>query len=136
MRQDQWLVTVTLDGKDMGVWDTLAGGATTSTETKYRPGGMGEQVSLGGQDSVDNVTLGRLLNKQDDWDTMRTLMAARTGRATVTVSRRPLDADGNPWGDPLVYNGTLMTVTPGDTDSNATAASVWQIVVSTAGGIG
>jgi hypothetical protein len=136
MRQDQWLISVTLDGEDLGTWDTMGGGAVTATETKYRPGGMEPEVSLGGQTSVDNVTLGRLLSTKDDWDTMRALMAAKVGRSTVGVSRQPLDVDGNAWGDPLSYTGKLQQVVPGDTDSNGTGASVWQIVVSTAGGIG
>lgn len=135
MRQDQWSNTVTIDGTDWGVWDTLAGGAVESGETKYRPGGMAGQVSLGGLRTVGNLTLGRLLD-QEDWEPMRQLMQKRAGKAPVSVARQPLDTDGKPFGKPLLYTGKLLTVTPGDTDSNSTAAQVWQIVISTEGEVG
>ena len=134
MRQDQWSNTVTIDGTPMGVWDTFGGGDVDSEETKYRPGGMQPQVSLGGSTSVNNVTLARLLNKED-WPTMHALMSSRVGKADVTVSRQPLDADGNPFGRPLVYTGKLQNVNPGDTDSNSADAQTWTIVVSTEGNV-
>lgn len=135
MRQDQWANTVTIDGRPLGVWDTLSGGDVDAEETKYRPGGMQPQVSLGGTTTVNNVSLGRLLGRQD-WDFMHNLMANRVGKARVTVARQPLDVDGNPFGRPLVYRGTLQNVTPGDTDSNSSDAQVWEITVSTEGSIG
>lgn len=141
MRQDQWLNTVTLHRANgtvvpLGVWDTLGGGNADASETKYRPGGMSSEVSLGGPVSIGNITLGRLLDKnRGDWDLIRELMSAQVGKARCDVSRQPLDDDGNPYGKPLNYSGKLQSVNPGDTDSNATAAQVWQIVVSTDGSV-
>jgi hypothetical protein len=136
MRQDQWSNTVTIDGAKFGTWDTLGGGAATATETKYSPGGMGPQKSLGGKNNVDNLTLGKLIEPTaDEWNAIKALMATRVGKAEVSVSRQPLDVDGNPFGEPLVYSGKLLTVTPGDTDSNSEAAQVWTITVSTHGSI-
>jgi hypothetical protein len=135
MRQDQWRNTLTIDGRPMGVWDTMDGGDVESEETKYRPGGMAPQVALGGVTTVNNVTLGRLLTS-DDWPFMRDLMANRTGKAPCIVARQPLDTDGNAFGTPLVYRGVLQHVTPGNTDSNSSDAQVWEIVVSTEGSIG
>lgn len=133
MRQDQWSNTVTIDGRPMGVWDTLSGGESDSEETKYKPGGMQPEVSLGGSRSIGNLTLARLLGRED-WDFMRGLMN-KTGVVGCIVSRQPLDGDGNPWGRPLTYRGTLKTVTPGDTDSNSSDAQTWEIVVSTEGSV-
>ena len=136
LRQDTWLNTVTIDGVDFGTWDTLQGGDPQAAETKYRPGGMQPEISLGGPNSVNNVTLAKLLTKGDYTTQLRALMVGgRIGKAHVVISRQPLDIDGNPFGDPLVYNGKLMHVLPGDTDSNASGASQWQIVVSTNGSI-
>jgi hypothetical protein len=135
MRQDQWANTVTIDGTPMGVWDTLTGGDVEAEETKYKPGGMAPAMSLGGSVNVNNITLGRLLDRSD-WDFMHNLMASRTGKAEVLVARQPLDADGNPFGRPLSYRGVLLHVEPGDTDSNSSDAQVWQITVSTEGSIG
>lgn len=133
MRQDQWSNTCTIDGRPMGIWDTLDGGESDSEETKYKPGGMQPEVSLGGSRSIGNLTLARLLGRED-WDFMHSLMN-RTGVAKVTVSRQPLDTDGNPFGRALTYRGTLKTVTPGATDSTSSDAQTWEIVVSTEGSV-
>lgn len=133
MRQDQWSNTVTIDGRPMGVWDTLSGGESDSEESKYRPGGMAPPVSLGGSRTIGNITLGRLISRED-WDYMHSLMN-RTGQALATVSRQPLDEDGNPWGRPMTYTGKIKTVMPGNTDSNSGDAQVWEIVVSTEGSV-
>lgn len=135
MRQDQWLNTITIDGRALGVWDTLSGGSVESEETKYKPGGMAPEVSLGGTTTVENVTLGRLLSRED-WDFMHHLMASRVGKARCSISRQPLDVDGNPFGRPLVYTGVLQNVVPGDTDSNSSDAQIWEITISTEGSIG
>lgn len=134
MRQDQWNNTVTIDGTPLGVWDTLGGGDVDAEETKYRPGGMQPQISLGGANTVSNVSLARLLSRED-WDFMHNLMARRVGKAKVTVARQPLDVDGNPMGRPLVYTGKLQNVNPGDTDSESSDAQRWEITVSTDGSI-
>lgn len=133
MRQDQWSNTVTINGRPMGVWDTLDGGESDSNETKYKPGGMQPEVSLGGSRSIGNLTLARLLSRQD-WDFMHQAMS-NTGNWKCTVARQPLDTDGNPFGRPLTYRGTLKTVTPGATDSNSSDAQTWEIVVSTEGSV-
>lgn len=133
MRQDQWSNTVSIDGRAMGVWDTLDGGESDSEETKYKPGGMQPEVSLGGSRTFGNLTLSRLL-AQSDWEFMRTMMN-QTGRAKCIVSRQPLDADGNPWGRPLTYRGVLKAVTPGSTDSNSSDALTWEIEISTEGSV-
>lgn len=135
MRQDQWANTVTIDGQPMGVWATFSGGDVDSEESKFKPGGMQPAVSLGGSVTVNNVTLARLLGRED-WPFMRHLMANRVGKGRVDVQRQPLDEDGNPWGQPLVYGGVLQNVTPGDTDSNSSDAQTWEITVSTEGSIG
>jgi hypothetical protein len=134
MRQDQWQNTLTIDGVPWGVWDTLQGGDVEADEVKYRPGGMANQVSLGGPSHVNNLTLARLLDKPD-WPRMKVLMSRRVGRARTSVSRQPMDVDGNPFGQPLVYTGLLQHVQPGDTDSNASAAQQWTVIVSTDGGV-
>lgn len=136
MRQDQWANTLSVNvgGKvtSLGVWDTLSGGDVAFSETKYSPGGMQPQKSLGGTKSVNNITLGRLLDTDDtdDWSTIRLLMQL-TEEADCTVSRQPLGTDKRPFGTPLVYTGKMIAVAPGDTDSNAEGAQVWTVTVST-----
>jgi hypothetical protein len=132
-RQDKWLITVSIDGKPTGTWDTFDGGGAEATDTKYKPGGMGDEISLGGKASVGNITLGRLLGKSQ-YPYMRSLLVNdRSGKARVVVVRQPLDDDGHIWGEPLTYTGTLMNIDLGATDSNGNAAQISTIVVSTSG---
>jgi hypothetical protein len=133
-RQDKWANTVTIDGARWGVWSTLAGGDVGASETKFKPGGMLPERSLGGSVTVGNLTLTRLLDAPD-WEPMRQLMINRVGKAPVVVARQPLDDDGNPFGKPLTYTGKLLNVNPGDTDSNSEGAQLWTILVSTDGSV-
>lgn len=136
MRQDQWAnsLTVQMGGRsvDLGVWDTLGGGDVAWSETKYSPGGMAPQRTLGGVKTVNNVTLGRLLDtdEKNDWATLQTIMQQRS-EVPATVTRQPLDKDGRPFGSPLVYTGMIIGVAPGDTDSNAEGAQLWTVTIST-----
>jgi hypothetical protein len=137
MRQDQWsnTLSVYLNGQwvQLGVWDTLAGGDVAFGETKYKPGGMKPEKSLGGSKSVNNVTLGRLLDQdddRDDWTLLRTLMQLDEEPPCI-ISRQPLDTSKLPFGSPLNYTGKMIAVQPGDTDSNAEGAQVWTTIIST-----
>lgn len=134
MRQDQWLNTLTIAGKNYGVWDTLAGGDIAFSENKYKKGGMKPEKTLGGTKTVNNVTLGRLLDIEDadDWDLLKGLMVLEEN-TPATISRQPLDADGNPFGKPLGYTGLVLQAMPGDTDANQEGPQVWSVVISTDG---
>lgn len=134
-RSDQYAVSVSIDGTPLGVFDTFGGGAVDSQETKYRPGAMSTEVSLGGTRTVGNVTVGRLYDLARDHDLVRWLMG-RAGRGRATITKQPLDTDRNPFGRPLVYTGKLKTVTPPDHDSNDSNPSVWTMEISTEGDVG
>jgi len=134
-RQDQYAVTLTIDGRNCGTWDTLSGGEATSEETKHRPGAMGPQKSYGGPTSVGNVTLGRVMERDRDGELARWMMSRR-GKGRCTASRQMLDTDGLPFSKPIVYTGTLLTVTPGDIDSDSSDVDMYEIEISTDGDIG
>lgn len=126
-------VTAIIGGINIGVCAFKGGGAVTAEETKYRPGSMQPEASLGGPTSVENVTCRKMFDPE-----LRGLfhtLAAMVGRASATVTSQPLDADGNPEGDPQIYRGVLMSVTPPDSDANANAAAEMEFVVSTHGSI-
>ena len=134
-RQDQFLITATYDGKPLGVWDKKAGGAPTAQDTKYRPGGMAPEVSLGGPVSVDNVTLTRMYDPVAQKALLKTLMGL-VGRARIAVTQTDLDQFGAPLGSPFTYSGTLIKVTPPDADSMSNSASLIEIEISTDGRVG
>ena len=131
-RQDQYAVTMTVDGQDFGIWDKLTGGEIDSEETKYKPGGMGASVSLGGSTEVGNLTISRLYLLARDHERIHWLIG-RAGKGDVVINRQPLDVDGNAYGRPLVYTGVLKTVTPPEVDSESSDAALLECEVTPAG---
>lgn len=127
-RADTWRTTVTLDGENMGVWDKKTGGKVTSSVTQYLPGGMAPQISLGGTKTTENVTLERLYRLQRDHKKIQKWINA-VGRGSIVINQQPLDVDGNAFGTPIVYKGTLMSVTPPENDSTSTSAAMLSIEV-------
>jgi hypothetical protein len=127
-RSSQYSVAVTVDDVDLGVFDSFEGGAGSSEETKYRPGGMGDEVSLGGQQTRENFTVARLYRQDRDHSRAHWL-DGRRGRAKVVAKKQPLDADRNPFGRPLVYTGTLLTVSFPDHDSQSDDPAVLSLEV-------
>ena len=134
MRVDQFLINLSIDGAPMGIWDSWSGGARTATGTRYRPGGMRKPVSLGGSASTENVTVGRLVYKESgDWDILVRLKETRVGKAIVEGSRRPMDDDGNPYGATERVRGTLISLTPPDSNSNEDGEAIWTIEIEPEG---
>jgi hypothetical protein len=142
MRQDQYSVSVSLVTKDrttkedrttgLGVWDKLEGGEIDSEETKYRPGAMAVQVSLGGSQNVGNVTVSRLYDLNRDHIQVDALIQA-VGKGTVTVTKQALDVNGDPYGARIVYVGMLKAVTLPDVDSESSDAALIELEVATGG---
>lgn len=131
-RQDQYSVSVAVNGANLGVWDKMSGGDIDSEETKYNPGAMGASVSLGGRKTVTNVTVSRLYDLQRDHHLAPTLIAA-VGKGDMTVVKQPLDADGNAFGSPIVYTGKLKMVQFPEHDSESNTAAMVALEMSSAG---
>lgn len=134
-REDQYNVTIsaTISGttRDLGTFDGFSGGEIDSEETKFWPGGLGEQISLGGRREVANFTVNRLYDLVRDHPIMGWL-AGGVGKGTIVASKQPIDPDRNAVGRPLVYRGTLKTVTPPDHDSESSDAGKWEMEVTSA----
>jgi hypothetical protein len=125
-REDTWLVSLSVDGRDLEIWDRWSGGEIDSDESKYRPGGMAAEISLGGTRTVGNITLGR------DYDYLRDhpllpWLISKVGAGRATIGRQPLDMNGSPQGAALTYTGTLKTVTPPDIDSMSNDAAILEL---------
>lgn len=136
MRVDQFAVSVTIDDRPLGIFDVFDGGETDSEETKYKPGGMQPQKSLGGSTTTENVTLRRLYDKdRGDPDLVRWLRT-RAGKGRSVVAKQPLDVDGNPFGKADVYTGTLKRVAAPGHDSEDSGPALFELEVSTEGSVG
>lgn len=129
-RQDQANVSATIDGEATGTWDKKDGGARTADSTKYRPGNMGQPLSLGGWADTENVTLSRIVDHQRDIVSgLLGRLLSKTGRARVSISDQSLTKEGVPIGRPLVMNGTLVGVTPPERDSESNDGALLEIEV-------
>lgn len=130
-RSDQYNVTVELDRSDLGTFDKLTGGEKDSEESKYRPGNMGEPISLGGYTSVGNVTVSRLYKLERDYPLTANLLN-RVGKGAVMVAKQSLDVDGNPYGKAIIYRGILKAVTLPEHDSESSDAALIELEISSA----
>lgn len=137
-REDLYRVKVTLVGTTNGpsgsnkcafVFDKMDGGDAQAKETKYRPGnGTEDEVSLGGANSISNITVSALMT--EDMYAWVGWMLAQNGKATMYVNKQPLDINGAPYGKALHYVGKLTGVQPPKTDSSSDSAGILTLVQS------
>lgn len=128
-RQDTWSITMKLNGNTTGVWDKKSGGAVDSDDGKYYPGDMAEPLAIGGRKTTDNVTLQRFYDLHNDHEMINTLINA-AGKGIVTVSQRPKDIEGNPFGKPIIYNGKLKRVLIPETDSESGTVALIEVEIT------
>jgi|SRR4249920_335382 hypothetical protein len=117
-RKDTYVLNVVVNGIRLGVFDKMTGGDLDSDEFKYYPGGMVPPVSLGGKVNPANVVVSRLYRLARDHDYVQKLYNG-VGKYDCKIIRQPLDIDANPYGSPIVWNGTLKRVTVPEVDSES-----------------
>lgn len=127
--QNKFRVTLNVEGNDWGVWDQKTGGKLASNTTIYNPGGGAAQVVLIGTQTVDALVLTRLYDLQRDHKNIASLFSAIGGGKCV-VKQLPLDANGNAFGDAVVWTGVLTDVTAPDVDSNSNSAALITVTLS------
>lgn len=131
-REDTHLLTLTVDrgpsvGKKItGTWDRKEGGEVDSEENKYKPGNMGEEISLGGTKTVGNVTFSRYYDWARDDDLIPWLKNG-VGYARGDMGVQMLDTAGSPKGQLMTYSGTLKTLTPPELDSTSNDIAMWSV---------
>lgn len=133
-RQDTWRITLHVEHPhnpgtmiDYGVWDKKTGGGADSDERVYYPGGMTPPISLGGRKTSSQVTLQRNYRLGRDHDNIQQLYDA-AGASQVSIAQQPLDKNGNVYGNPIVFVGTLKTVNEPDHDSEGTDPAMLEVV--------
>lgn len=129
-RVDQYDIHVKVGNQDLGTFDKMSGGAIDSEEQKYKPGGMSQQISLGGSKTIENVTVQRLYRLERDLPLVP-FLKDHVGKESVHVVKQSLDVDGHPVGNPITYEGIFKKLTLPDPDSESSAAALLQIEVST-----
>ena len=131
-REDQYSVSVVIDGTDYGIFDKCEGGEVSAEDLKYRPGGLAPAVSLGGGKTTANITISRLYDLVRDHQRTSTLFD-KVGKGQCVVMKQPLDVDGNAFGRPITYRGTLTRATPPNADSESNNAGMLELEVSVTG---
>lgn len=131
-RVSQYDVSVSIDGNNLGTFDKMSGGNIDSEELKYRPGAMQPQISLGGSVTVGNVTVSRLYDHSRD-HTSVPFLKGRVGKGVAVVRKQPLDVNGAPFGNPIVYTGKLKALNLPEPDSESDDAALMELEVSTSG---
>jgi len=127
--EQQWLVTLNVGGFDYGVFDTFTGGDVTAPAVKHRPGGMGPEVTYNSLPMYSDVTVGRVYSTQRDHPLIAQLHT-QAGNQLASVTLQPLDDNGVPWGSPRVYQGRLISIKDGKTDSNSNSPRVFEVDIA------
>lgn len=130
MSQQNHLVTVTVAGRALGIFDTRSGGEPSADITSRRTGGLGPMTQRRAQPTYADVTVSRELQLQRDHELMRWLLT-QVGRADMEVADQWLDDDGLPFGKPTVYLGRLSAATPPEHDANSTDDSLFELTMAT-----
>ena len=122
---EQWLITATMDGVSIGVWDTASGGGSTADTRGYRRGD-GSLMDRGGPATFEDLTVSRIWDNEMD---LNVRMTGLCGRAAVSVTKQQKDEDGAPFGRAKTYMGRLKGVTDPDANSNESGDAMFSFVV-------
>lgn len=113
---------------DLGTFEVLTGGNATSETTDYAPGGMAPRQQLEGEQTIEDLTVGRVFIRERDRPIWAALLASR-GQARMSIGETFLDRARNPVGAPVTYTGLVGEVTRPDYDSESTDPARYNIVL-------
>jgi len=137
-RGDQFKAQLTLTGPnaptlDNQSWDTFDGGDVDPTMEEFIPGGMGEQVAMGGMRKRQPITLTRA------WDTSMIsnylALDAASGVAPFQLIVSTLAADKITVTGTTTYTGVVGKVTPPKRAHDDSKAAMLSVALSCNGAI-
>jgi hypothetical protein len=124
----QWLITVTVDGKQLGIFDKKTGGDSMAKGNKHRPGGMGQERSYVSLITYSDLKVTRVYERTRDHELVRTLIG-KGGIVNASVTEQPLDQNGAAFGTPIIYTGRFLGLNPGDADSTSESVRMFELDV-------
>lgn len=107
-------------------FDKFSGGDAQAPVVKNRPGGMGGEQTFTSLPSYTDITVSKVFIVDKDWTNVWA-MNQMVGRGAAQITLQPLDNYGVAYGSPVVYNGRLIAVKPGQTDSNSSAVRTLEL---------
>lgn len=124
--EQNYLVSVVVDGQSLGVWDTFSGGDASATAAQHRAGGQRTMQSYPTLPKYASLTVSRVMEFTRDWTLERTLKQ-KAGLVTGSVTIQPLDATGNAWGSPQVATGQFLGTKGLKADSDSEALATYDL---------
>jgi hypothetical protein len=101
-------ITVSVDGEDLGVFDTMSEPSSSAEIESRAPGGSNVRRAVyGGPREDEAVTVTREFVPERDHAVVRRLRP-EIGFADATVREQPLDGRRLPFGTPSIYAGGLL----------------------------
>lgn len=127
--EQQSQITLTVNTQNFGVWDKMSGGDGVSKEVKYRPGGMGPEITFTSLPSYTTVTVSRVMDYSRDWELAKAY-EQQAGKLGASITEQPLDSSGNPYGNPRVLAGRFLGFKFGNADSTSDAVRMIECDIS------
>lgn len=107
--------TASFNGVPAGEFKTFSGGEINWANKGAVNGGGQTERAKAGRKTIGNITIGR---EDDGALNLRELGQQR--RVTATVSRIPLDDEGNPRNaETITYTGVVVKIGPGEADAES-----------------
>lgn len=125
--ESKFRITLTVDGHDWGAWDKKTGGEFSTGAAAYNA--AGGQVALAGIPATSALVLSRAYNLDRDHAHMPLLYSQAAKNKKATVKQLALDADGNAFGDAIVWTGILTDVNEPDVDSTSSTPAMLAVTV-------
>jgi hypothetical protein len=116
-----------------GAWKTVAGGGLTSENTKNRPGGMGQEETIPGVPTREDLTITREYNTARDAALVGPggfFETAQKNGVDCAVTVQDLGRDAQPIGPAKVYRGTITSSSRADRDSESNEVDTLTVVLS------
>lgn len=131
--QQTWLVSVTVDDRPLGIFDSHSGGDNSASVSKHRPGGFKPQRAYPALPEYDDVTVTRAYELERDAELVAWLHT-RVGLAFMSVSITLLDsATGSvstKKGARRTFTGLLSGITTPESDSNSADVSMYELTMA------
>jgi hypothetical protein len=134
--EQQWQAVLTFTDYAGVVWtvtfDKFSGGDATSSNSKYRPSGMLNEVVVAALPVYSDITLSKGFNNNNDQNNsyggdygLQQAIRNSAGLCSGVVMITPLTNLGVAWGSQRIYYGVVSEIADGTTDSESAAVRQW-----------